>query len=379
MAVVFTSDINLDRQLPSGDAASSSRIPGVALYCGQEWRSRLFWRLQVYGWLLAGGLSTFFIALGPFRLDHALILGLARNLFGFTVTLGMRYVFRHLRQTSSNVWLRTLFVLLLSGVASLLDGLVMLAVGSTINVEMHSIPLSQLVVATTFMRWVLYLLWALLYFGINYWLDAQQEQIRAIQRDAEMRTNELRLLRAQVNPHFLFNALTSIQAVAGDRERAMPLIQAFGDYLRFSLEGRRDMLPLGVELDALENYLRVEKIRFTNKLEYIVDASDSARKVTAPIALVQPLLENAVKFAQKSGIWPVCISIRAACEADQLRVTVTNSGQWVEFDESSSTGIGLENLRRRLSLIYGPQAQLSIDSGDDVVTATVVIPVQAKL
>lgn len=379
MAVVFNSDIsNLDRQLPSGDAASALRLPGLALYCDREWRSRLFWRLQIYGWIVAGGLSTFFIGLGPFRMDHALILGLARNLFGFTVTLGMRYAFRRLRQTSRNFWLCTLFVLLLSGVASLLDGLVMLAVGTTINIEMHSIPLSQLVVATTFMRWVLYLLWSFLYFGINYWLDAQQEQILAIQREAEMRTNELRLLRAQVNPHFLFNALTSIQAVAGDRERALPLIRAFGDYLRFSLEGRRDMLPLGVELEALENYLRVEKIRFANKLEYIVDASDAARKVVVPIALVQPLLENAVKFAQKSGIWPVCISIRASRDADQLRVTVTNSGRWVEFDESSSTGIGLENLRRRLNLIYGPQAQLSLDPGDDVVTATVVIPAQAK-
>ncbi len=134
------------------------------------------------------------------------------------------------------------------------------------------------------------------------------------------------------------------------------------------------MLPLGVELEALENYLSVEKVRFESKLEYRIDASLAARKVSVPIALVQPLVENAMKFAQKSGIWPVRIAITAALEDGCLQVAVANTGYWVEFDESRSTGIGLENLRRRLLLLYGAEARLDVEAEGGQVIATVVVP-----
>lgn len=363
------------------DGASSAwtneslpKILGVAISGHPGWRSKLFWRLQICGWSIAAVLSTFFVALGPFHFEHALLLGLTRNVFGFTATIGMRSIFRAVRQRSGSVWVWALVVLPLSALVSFLDGLMMLIVAREIGVDVAAVSLGRLVAASTFMRWMLYLLWSILYFGINYWIGVQYEQLRTARRDAEMRSNELRLLRAQVNPHFLFNALTSIQAVAGDRQKAEPLIQAFGDYLRFSLEGRRDMLPLGVELEALENYLRVEKVRFESKLEYVIDASLEARKVSVPIALVQPLVENAMKFSQKSGIWPLRIAIRASLEADCLRVAVENTGYWVECDESTSTGIGLENLRRRLNLLFGAEATLDVEAADRQVIATVIVP-----
>lgn len=364
-----------DLEPASARAGDAPRILGVAFSGQPGWRAKLFWRLQICGWGVAAVLSTFFVALGPFHIEHALLLGLTRNVFGFTATLGMRSIFRALRRRSGSVWIWALVVLPVSALVSFLDGLMMLFVARQIGVDVAAVSLGQLVAASTFMRWMLYLLWSILYFGINYWIGVQYEQLRAARRDAETRTNELRLLRAQVNPHFLFNALTSIQAVAGDRQRAEPLIQAFGDYLRFSLEGRRDMLPLGVELEALENYLRVEKVRFESKLEYRIDASPEARKASVPIALVQPLVENAMKFSQKSGIWPLRIAISASLEGDRLRVTVENTGYWVEFDESSSTGIGLENLRRRLDLLYGAEAELDVAAAGEQVIAAVIVPV----
>jgi len=351
------------------------KVLGVSISGQSGWREQLFWRLQICGWCVAAVLSTFFVALGPFRIEHALLLALTRNTFGFTATLGMRCVFRAVRRRTGNVWIWALFVLPFSALASFLDGLMMLYVARQLGVDFASVSLGQLVAASTFMRWMLYLLWSILYFGINYWIEVQHEQLRTARRDAEIRANELRLLRAQVNPHFLFNALTSIQAVAGDRQRAEPLIQAFGDYLRFSLEGRRDMLPLGVELEALENYLRVEKVRFESKLEYHIEASAEARKASVPIALVQPLVENAMKFSQRSGIWPVRITIGASLEAGRLCVAVANTGYWVEFDESSSTGIGLGNLRRRLDLLYGAEAELDVAAAGEQVIATVIVPV----
>ncbi len=365
---------NLDRGSAVWSKGAPPKVLGVSISGQPGWRNKLFWRLQICGWSIAAVLSTFFVALGPFQIEHALLLALTRNVFGFTATLGMRSIFRAVRRRSGSVWIWALVVLPLSALASFLDGLMMLFVARQLGVDFASVSLGQLVAASTFMRWMLYLLWSILYFGINYWIGVQYEQLRAARRDAELRANELRLLRAQVNPHFLFNALTSIHAVAGDRQRAEPLIQAFGDYLRFSLEGRRDMLPLGVELEALENYLRVEKVRFESKLEYLIDASPEARKVSVPIALVQPLVENAMKFAQKSGIWPLRIAIRASLDAGNLSVSVANTGYWVEHDESRSTGIGLENLRRRLNLLFGAEAELDVEAADGQVIATVIVP-----
>jgi len=375
MAIALPSDTADHGDWASGfDSAGSG--PLLASTGGEpsEWRSRLFWRAQCCGWVAAAVLSTISVALGPFTIWHAVLLGSVRNIFGFSATTGMRYIYHFLRRRTRNVWIWALVAVPLSGLVSAVDGAAMLLAASIIGVNLVVDFLFQLVIASTFMRWVLYLLWSFLYFGINYGLDVQQEQLRAARKEAEMRTNELRLLRAQVNPHFLFNALTSIQAVAGDRERAEPLIRAFGDYLRFSLEGRRDMLPLGVELEALENYLRVEKVRFGSKLEYRINASPEARKAQAPIALVQPLLENAVKFGLKSGLWPVRIGISAVLEQGRLRVTVVNSGHWMEAGDSSSTGIGLGNLRRRLNLIYGRDAQLTVEAAGEEVRAAVAIP-----
>jgi LytS/YehU family sensor histidine kinase len=216
-----------------------------------------------------------------------------------------------------------------------------------------------------------FMIWLLLYFGIkSLMLHA------AIER--EFQQSELKLLRSQVNPHFLFNALATIMAVRKDEEMVSRVTQSLADYLRFSLsqESQDQFLhPLGQELAALENYLLVEKIRFQEKLEARIEVSEQASAAHVPTALIQPLLENAIKYGQQTSPPPLCIAIEARLSAGRLLLMVENTGRWVEPEASDSTGLGIANLRKRLHLLYADQAELTFDRTASAVRARVSIPI----
>src|SRR5690606_32513511 len=152
------------------------------------------------------------------------------------------------------------------------------------------------------------------------------------------------------------------------------LTLALSDYLRFSLQQHREREPLKSEVDALENYLKVEQTRFGENLEYRIDASTEALETPVPRALVQPLLENAIKYGQRSGVRPLRLTIHAVVEADHLLLCVSNTGEWVPPESNSSTKTGLANLKRRLELLYGQAASLTVDATAHVVTAKVRLP-----
>jgi len=231
------------------------------------------------------------------------------------------------------------------------------------------------------LRWCLLLIWSLLYFGIKLWLEASEAKLRAAESEAAARTSELRQLRAQVNPHFLFNALNSVLAEKDNASAVEQITQELAAYLRFSLRPAGNFQTLGEELDALEHYLRVEKARFEEKLEYVIDAKPEARRVRVPVATVQPLLENAMKYGRQTSPLPLRVSLTATWDAaaEELRLTVRNSGRWLEFDPERSGGIGLANLGRRLELLFGTEARLTHGSGDGWVWVEVRVPVTAKV
>jgi LytS/YehU family sensor histidine kinase len=190
----------------------------------------------------------------------------------------------------------------------------------------------------------------------------------------DKQANDLKLLRAQVNPHFLFNALNSILAVCDEPQKVTAITQALADYLRFSLRGGDARQPLGEELDALESYLKVEKIRFTDRLEYTIQADAAARSKLVPGALVQPLVENAIKFGQRTSPCPLRIVVQARLLKGNLEVLVENSGHWVSKKDPSSTGIGLSSLRQRLELLCGPLATVTVKTPSDRVILQVILP-----
>jgi LytS/YehU family sensor histidine kinase len=126
----------------------------------------------------------------------------------------------------------------------------------------------------------------------------------------------------------------------------------------------------------MENYLQVEKIRFEEKLRFRIDADEEARVFVVPRQLVQPLLENAIKYGQQTSPMPLSIRIEAQITGDRLHLTVENTGSWVEPSASSGMGIGISNLRRRLELLYGDRASLTHKHSPQRVQSMVTLPIR---
>ncbi len=183
-----------------------------------------------------------------------------------------------------------------------------------------------------------------------------EAQLKIAQLSKEL---QLQLLRYQLNPHFLFNALMSIRAlVMIDGNAAVEMITKLSDYLRYLLSGRADLeISVGEELTAAENYLAIEKIRFGDKLAVHMDVDAEIKEYLMPAFLLQPLLENAIKYGMHSSPYPLQITFTAKYISHFLCFSISNTGHWVvnkddEIKESSSLGIGLQNVRQRLRQLY---------------------------
>jgi LytS/YehU family sensor histidine kinase len=230
------------------------------------------------------------------------------------------------------------------------------------------------------MRSGLLFLWFVLYFSLK---NLRQ----VVELEARTRKAELQLLYAQVNPHFLFNALTTIMEVGKENAQVVALTQSLCSYLRFALiqgQGQGENLhPLREELDALRGYLEVEKARFQENLEYRIEVEDAAARFSVPSALIQPLLENAIKYGQRTSPRPLRVKIAASLstqgpekEGALLHLTVSNTGSWIDPRDSTSLGSGISNLRNRLHLIYGEAASLRPDPVEGMVSVHVTLPIK---
>lgn len=221
---------------------------------------------------------------------------------------------------------------------------------------------------TTFSRYFLVLAWAALYFAL-----AKAEEARAAERrEGEYRraaeAAELRSLRYQVNPHFLFNTLNSLSALVmtGRQEDAETMIQTLSTFYRRTLSGdpTNDM-KLVDEVELQKLYFAIEAVRFPNRLLTKIDIDPAARDAMVPGMILQPLVENSVKYAVAATQRPVTVTLRAEREGGQLVVTVSDDGPGAGSSKVEGCGIGLANVRDRLRARYGAAGSLSFGKRPD--------------
>jgi two-component system, LytTR family, sensor kinase len=217
--------------------------------------------------------------------------------------------------------------------------------------------------------------WSALYFGIRHARAAQAARELTLRADALAPQARLASLRHQLQPHFLFNALTSIRAlVEEDPARARRVVTEVADFLRFSLvEGDKPSVRLGEELAMVRSYLVIEAVRFEEKLQVHFDVQEGSERCLVPAFLLQPLVDNAVKHGMASGTLPVQVSVRAAVQEGTLRVEVANTGRWAPAG-CAGTGTGLRNVRARLEELYGERARLRHGEAEGRVRVEVELP-----
>lgn len=208
--------------------------------------------------------------------------------------------------------------------------------------------------------WLVYIAWSLLLFGLmaERMVERSDHQARVAREDAER--FELQLLRSQLDPHFLFNALNGISsASAAQAPSAAAMARELADYLRYSLDHRHDTkVPLRIELEAMAAYLRIEEARFGNELHVQVDVGAGSEAIELPCFLLLPLVENSVKHALRTSKPPWNILIRTATHHSALSIEIQNSGSLKSG--TGSEGLGLKILRRRLEIHYPRRHRLDL-------------------
>jgi sensor histidine kinase YesM len=208
-------------------------------------------------------------------------------------------------------------------------------------------------------------------------LDAEVKQRRMNEMESEKRQMEaqLKMLQAQIEPHFLFNTLANVGSlIDSDPALAKKLLDRLNDWLRIALvRARSERTTLGDELDMLENFLQILKIRFGERLRWNMEVPEDARLSSFPPMLLQPLVENAVRHGIEPKIGGGEIVIRAHGDNGKLHLEVNDSGVGLMGDEGS--GAGLSNVRARLATLFGDAGKLALENNPHGgVTASLELP-----
>jgi hypothetical protein len=213
--------------------------------------------------------------------------------------------------------------------------------------------------------WVLPL-WGLTQALLGYHFQTLAQQQAILRAQALAHDAQLRMLHYQINPHFLFNTLNAISTLVLDKrtEQAERMLMGLSGFLRYSLDRRpSELAPLSAELDAQRKYLEIEQTRFGDKLAVRFDIEPGLETVKLPSLILQPILENAIKYAITPSTNGGRIDVTARREGGLVRICIDDDGPGLAPETTPRRrGVGLANARERLLLVYGPGAGLSVQN-----------------
>jgi len=208
------------------------------------------------------------------------------------------------------------------------------------------------------------------------WQEQSEQEVR--KQDAEKLSKEAELfkLRQQLQPHFLFNSLNSINALIGSRpEEARKMVQQLSDFLRGTIKKEEHQwVTLKEELQYLQLYLDIEKVRFGHRLATSIEYDESLDELKLPALLLQPIMENAIKFGLYDTVDEIDIRLKATKEENNLVITVTNPFDPETSTPRQGTGFGLQSVQRRLYLLFARNDLVSTEAKENIFTTTIKIP-----
>jgi hypothetical protein len=222
-----------------------------------------------------------------------------------------------------------------------------------------------------------FLAWQLAYLAALSIRRANQFEATALRMEVQAKDAELRALQAQVNPHFFFNSLNSIRALVYQQpDAASQMIDQLASLMRYALKsGQQHKVPLQRELEAVEAYLAIEKIRFEERLRTRIEIEAGLEQVMVPPMSLQTLVENAVKYGVETSAAGSDIHITARRVGGNAVIEIANAGAIRTF--ANSTRVGLDNTRKRLALSIGEDASLDLSESSGWVRATLQFPAAA--
>ncbi len=319
-------------------------------------KNRAFWNLHSAGWAGAVILrAASGIAQG--QPVSFLVPILISAVTGYSITLVLSVIYRFLiDQRPFITWSITFLAV---SVATIGYAYIDVWVLQTIREGADETPFAQLWLAAIYINSVLLAAWSALYYAINYFVRAEEQQDQMLRLEAQATSAQLTMLRYQLNPHFLFNTLNSISTLVllKQTEQANAMLSRLSSFLRFTLINEAAAkVPLTQEIETLKLYLDIEKMRFEERLRTYFVIDPAVENALVPSLLLQPLVENAIKYAVTPKEEGADISVSAQLVGQRVRITVSDTGPGLQpgqQDHSLSTGVGMANTRERLAQAYG--------------------------
>jgi two-component system, LytTR family, sensor kinase len=372
--------------------------PSIILGSGREVsKASLFKLLQAGGWTAAYAVCSL-AAETRFGLWPALFDTLIWAICGFLVTLAIHHVYRRSRRLhhsylvfaavalTSSVLLAPLWYFMEQIFVRMMLPAVLHFASSRSIFSAYAVKTAREPLLFSFYLWPFYSIilftWASLYFGVNAMLELESERANVVNALKLADTARLRALQSNLNPHFLFNALNGIATLVRERDSvtAAAMVDALSSFLRSTLQ-RLDTPELRVaeESELIEQYLRIQRYRFGTRLHAVVEVNREALGALIPTLILQPLVENAVRYSvlprdAGGSLW---VSVRK--EHAFLVVSVEDDGPGLNGGTLNAFGTGLQNSSERLNALYGTAASLTIGSRTDGTGCAVVIRLPFRL
>lgn len=359
-------------------------------------KERLFWFLQISGWL---GFFVFHVlavsSLVAGWSQQSVAYSIAMSIVGLlTTSIVLRPIYRFARRQHPAL-------LLLIGISTTAAATVAMSIAKlqtfvlifgeewilNRGADLGSSNLFMLIRPDLPPNFFLLMSWGGFYFGINYYLKLRDESERALVSARLADQAQLKMLRYQLNPHFLFNTLNAISTLVleKDGKQANQMLTKLSAFLRYSLDSDAlQKTSLAEELRALQLYLDIEKTRFADRLKINIDIDDDALEAQVPSLILQPAIENAIKYAIARMESGGEIGILAKRDGDMLKMQVCDNGPSAPSDldvllAEGKTGVGLINMRDRLAHLYGGRQSFSLSRKEpDGLCVNLRIPFETK-
>jgi signal transduction histidine kinase len=318
-------------------------------------KSRAFWNLQSAGWagaMVLRGVSG--IANGQ---DAGFLVPvLISTVTGYSISLVLSVVYRQIIDRRPVItWGTTvLATAVAAALYAFIDAWVFQTIRQSADMNFTTLLLGALYIDITLLG-----AWSALYYAINFYVRAEEQADQLLRLEAQATSAQLTMLRYQLNPHFLFNTLNSISTLVllKQTEPANAMLSRLSSFLRFTLANETAAkVTLAQEVETLKLYLDIEKMRFEERLRTRFDVEPRIADALVPSLLLQPLVENAIKYAVTPKEEGADIAISCQLVGDSVRIVVADTGPGLQSGPKTpkhSTGVGMANTRERLTQAYG--------------------------
>lgn len=328
----------------------------------------------VIWWLIWSSIHAVIILYLGFSVTISLVDSVCSNLILFVISISMANILRYYQPGKSTAWNLLFWSILLSGLCVFLTQTVLGYLYAWNVKYIYFLKLAlpiRCCISFLIIGCVLLLSWI--------WralLTKQEEQERQADMEKIARHTELEGLRKQIQPHFLFNSLNSISSLIGSNPiDARKMIQKLSDFMRYTLKkDLHQMTDLNEEFNTLQLYLDIEKLRFGHRLKTEIELPENLVKRKIPVMLIQPVVENAIKFGLYGTTGECSINIKIWEENNELVININNPFDIEASDSNRGTGFGLSSIQRRLYLIFGRNDLLQTQVYKSIFSTIIKIP-----